>query len=66
MPLLALGPGAERFRGFIQNTDVFKHYLALANINFKNPEVPLIADNARPDAAEEITTEARTEVGHWV
>ena len=43
VPLLALGPGAERFRGFIQNTDVFKHYTALANIDFKNPEVPLLA-----------------------
>ena len=49
VPLLAVGPGAERFRGFIQNTDVFKHYLALAKIDFRNPEVPLIAE-ADPSA----------------
>lgn len=45
VPLIAVGPGAERFRGFIDNTDVFKHYLALAGINFRNPEVPLVADS---------------------
>ena len=39
--LVAIGPGAERFRGFIQNTDVFRHYLAFAGIDFKNPEMPL-------------------------
>ena len=42
--VLSLGPGAELFRGFIQNTDVFRHYTALAGIDFKNPEVPLMAD----------------------
>ena len=44
VPLLAIGPGAERFRGFLQNTEVFKHYLALANIDYRNPSVPLIAE----------------------
>jgi alkaline phosphatase len=44
VPLLAVGPGAERFRGFLQNTDVFHHYLALARIRFRNPEVPLLAE----------------------
>ena len=53
VPLLALGPGSERFRGFIQNTDVFKHYVALAGIDFKNPEVPLLADAGTNDGAEE-------------
>ena len=42
--ILSLGPGAELFRGFIQNTDVFRHYTALAGIDFKNPAAPLLAD----------------------
>jgi alkaline phosphatase len=41
VPLLALGPGSGRFRGFIQGPDVFHHYLALANIRFRNPELPI-------------------------
>lgn len=41
--ILAFGPGAERFRGFIQNTDVFRHYLVFAGIDFRNPELPLTA-----------------------
>lgn len=40
--ILALGPGAERFRGFIKNTDVFYNYLALAKIDFRNPQEPVI------------------------
>lgn len=43
VPVMALGPGAERFRGFIQNTDVFHHYLGLAKIDFRNPSIPLVA-----------------------
>jgi alkaline phosphatase len=43
--LTALGPGSERFSGFIQNVDVFRHYTQLAGIDFKNPESPLIAEN---------------------
>ncbi len=50
VPILALGPGAERFQGFIQNTDVFHHYLAMAGIDFRNPEEPIIAGG--PDAWE--------------
>jgi alkaline phosphatase len=41
--LTALGPGSERFAGFIQNVDVFRHYTQFAGIDFKNPESPLIA-----------------------
>lgn len=48
VPIVAVGPGAERFRGFIQNTDVFHHYLSFAGIDFRNPEEPLIAE-AGPD-----------------
>jgi len=55
VPLVAAGPGAERFRGFIQNTDVFAHYLALAGIRFRNPTWPLLAESG-PSAAE---------VEHW-
>jgi alkaline phosphatase len=49
-PVLAKGPGAERFAGFIQNTDVFYHYLAMADIDFRNPTEPLIDDPALPEA----------------
>lgn len=41
--LLAIGPGSELFQGFIENTDVYRHYTALAGIDFKNPSAPLIA-----------------------
>jgi alkaline phosphatase len=41
--LLAIGPGSELFQGFIENTDVYHHYTALAGIDFKNPTAPLIA-----------------------
>lgn len=46
VPLLASGPGAKRFQGFLQNTEVFRHYLALTGIDFRNPEAPLIAEAA--------------------
>jgi len=42
VPVVALGPGAEKFKGYIQNTEVFYNYLAFANIDFRNPEEPLI------------------------
>ncbi len=42
--LAAVGPGAARFSGFIQNTDIFKHYTDLADIAFKNPELPVYAE----------------------
>jgi alkaline phosphatase len=51
VPLLAIGPGAERFRGFIQNTEVFSHYLALARIDHRNPQLPLMAEET-PDASD--------------
>lgn len=43
VPILAIGPGAGRFGGFIKNTDIFHHYTELAGIKFKNPEMPLEA-----------------------
>jgi alkaline phosphatase len=48
VPVIALGPGSEKFKGFIQNTEVFYNYLAFANIDFRNPEEPIIT--AGPDA----------------
>jgi alkaline phosphatase len=42
VPVTALGPGAERFAGFLQNTDIFRHYTQLGGIDFRNPEEPLI------------------------
>jgi alkaline phosphatase len=51
VPLLSLGPGATRFRGFVQNTEVFANYLALAGIDFRNPHAPLMAE-CGPSASE--------------
>ena len=56
VPVVALGPGAEKFKGFIQNTEVFYNYLGFANIDFRNPEEPLIT--AGPDAHEVENTAA--------
>jgi len=53
VPILALGPGAERFRGFIQNTDVFRHYTQLAGIDFKNPTAPPQTASARGPRRED-------------
>jgi len=36
-PLVAVGPGAELFRGFMPNTDIFKNYLQLAGVSYRNP-----------------------------
>jgi alkaline phosphatase len=52
VPVLALGPGAERFAGVIENTDVFVHYTQLAGIDFKNRAAALIAESAGPAAHE--------------
>lgn len=59
VPLTAIGPGAEKFSGFIQNTDVFHHYLAFAGVDFKNPVMPLMVDSSEakkmsPDSLEAI------------
>jgi alkaline phosphatase len=51
VPLVAMGPGAERFRGFLESTDVFHHYLALTGMDYRNPEVPLMAESG-PTASE--------------
>ena len=58
VPLLALGPGAEKFAGFVQNTDVFRHFLSLAKIDFRNPQLPLLAECGPSPAEVEAPTEA--------
>ena len=47
--LTAVGPGSDQFRGFLENTDIFRHYTAFAGIDFRNPSAPLIAA-AGPEA----------------
>jgi len=53
VPVTALGPGAERFAGFLQNTDVFRHYTQMAGIDFRNPEEPLISAVGRESSETE-------------
>lgn len=43
VPIHALGPQAERFRGFVENTQVFDHYMDFAGIRFRNPQEKLVA-----------------------
>ena len=77
VPLVATGPGAERFRGFILNTDVFRHYTQLAGIDFKNPSLPIKEDlKVGPDLDNELQKEKEKEAKeksaalweqqHWV
>ena len=49
--LCAVGPGAELFRGVVENTEVYVRYTQFAGIDFKNPTAPLIAC-AGPEAGD--------------
>lgn len=51
VPILAVGPGSEHFRGFVQNTEVFYSYLAFGKVDFRNASEPEVADNG-PAAGE--------------
>jgi alkaline phosphatase len=51
VPIVATGPGSEKFRGFIENTDIFYHYLSMARIDYRNPSEPLITEFA-PEAGQ--------------
>ena len=51
VPITAVGPGAEKFGGFVENTDVFYHFLNFGKIDFRNPTEPLITE-ASPTAHE--------------
>lgn len=52
VPLLATGPGAEKFGAYVENTDVFRHYLDFAGVDFKNPQEPIITAGIGPDAGD--------------
>jgi alkaline phosphatase len=56
VPLVAMGPGSGRFRGFLENTEIFHNYLALASIDFRNPEAPLMTECG--PSASEVETDA--------
>ena len=58
VPLVAVGPGAERFRGLIRNTDVFRIYTDLASIDFRNPAEPLVAGAPLAPETEDIAAYA--------
>lgn len=58
VPLAAIGPGSERFRGVIRNTDVFRAYTDLAAIDYRNPEEALLAEASNPVAGEDTASYA--------
>ena len=58
VPILAIGPGADRFQGFIDNTDVFTHYTQLAGIKFRNPKLPLRASGPSAGSTERVASYA--------
>ncbi len=43
VPVTATGPGSEHFQGLIQNTQVFDIFTSMADIEFRNPNEPLVA-----------------------
>lgn len=61
VPLIAIGPGAAKFSGFIQNTDIFRHYVEFAGIDYRNPSAPLMAETG-PGAGEVEFAELDTEM----
>lgn len=63
VPILAIGPGAEAFRGFIDNTVVFDRYLAAAGVQFRNPQERLIAQ--QPTSAGSAGSVERVEEYGW-
>jgi alkaline phosphatase len=55
VPILAMGPGRDLFRGFIANTNVFEHYLGFAGVQFRNRQEPLVAGyQPDPQSAERL------------
>lgn len=51
VPVLTRGPGADAFRGFIRNTEVFERYLTFAGVNHRNRQEALIVGG---DSEEEL------------
>jgi alkaline phosphatase len=41
VPVLAFGPGAEAFQGFIGGPDIFHRYTEFAGVRHRNPQEPL-------------------------
>ncbi len=58
VPIVAIGPGADRFRGLIHNTDVFRTYTDLAEIDYRNPDEPLLASADLAPEVEDIPSYA--------
>lgn len=56
VPVLALGPGSDRIEGFIQNTQLFAHYLDFAGLSFRNPQEPLVAGACHAESTEDIAS----------
>jgi alkaline phosphatase len=56
VPVLTTGPGAERFAGFLQNTEIFGHYLDFAGVQFRNPQEPLIAGVLPVEPTEDVAS----------
>lgn len=67
VPILAIGPGADAFRGFIDNTVVFDRYLAAAGVQFRNPQERLIAHQPMSErAVASVPSAERVEEYGWV
>jgi hypothetical protein len=60
VPVLALGPGSDRIEGFIQNTELFGHYLDFAGLSFHNPQETLVAGACQSPTTENIAEYSRT------
>ncbi len=60
--LLAYGPGSEQFGGYLENTDIFKIYTKLGDVDFVNPHLPHYA-GVGPEAAE---VEGERRISAWV
>jgi alkaline phosphatase len=53
-PVTAVGPGSERFRGFIAHPDIFHNYTTLAGIDFCNPTWKASIEPLRQSVYEDV------------
>jgi alkaline phosphatase len=44
VPVVSFGPGSQRFRGLLRNTDLFEAYTDFASIDYRNPDEPQLAE----------------------
>ncbi len=56
VPVLACGPGAGRFAGFFENTEIFGHYLDFAGVQFRNAQEPLVAGVLPVEPTEDVAS----------